>query len=133
MNWGWRVCITDRIGRQFKPADFDMLLDCYQSASLSLSLHQARVNCKTALARRRRQPVAMPIAKQCGKIHLNRSRASHPTLISMTQLRDLKRFATTQQSKKRDRWLCKPCGAFLLSFKSLAFLGFMAFLPCLLN
>ncbi len=38
---GWRVCITDRIGRRFKPADFDMLLDCYQSASLSLSLHQA--------------------------------------------------------------------------------------------
>ena len=30
---GWRVCITDRIGRQFKPADFDMLLDCYQSAA----------------------------------------------------------------------------------------------------
>jgi hypothetical protein len=38
---GWRVCITDRIGRHFKLPDFDMLLDCYQSASLSLSLHQA--------------------------------------------------------------------------------------------
>jgi len=37
---GWRVCITDRIGRQFKPADFEMLLDYYQSASLSLSLHR---------------------------------------------------------------------------------------------
>jgi hypothetical protein len=38
---GWRVCIADGIGRLFKPDDFDMLLDCYQSASLSLSLHQA--------------------------------------------------------------------------------------------
>ena len=38
---GSRVCITDRIGRQFKLPDFDKLLDCYQSASLSLSLHQA--------------------------------------------------------------------------------------------
>lgn len=24
---GWRVRITDRIGRQFKPADFDRLLE----------------------------------------------------------------------------------------------------------
>jgi hypothetical protein len=37
----WRVCITDRIARQFKPADFDMLPDCYRSASLSPSLHNA--------------------------------------------------------------------------------------------
>jgi hypothetical protein len=36
---GWRI--TDRIGRQFKPADFDMPFDCNQSARLSLSLHQA--------------------------------------------------------------------------------------------
>jgi hypothetical protein len=38
---GCGVCITDIIGRQFRPADFDMLPDCHQSASLSLSLHQA--------------------------------------------------------------------------------------------
>ena len=29
--------------------------------------------------------------------------------------------------EKRDRWSCKSCGALLLSFESLAFLGFMAF------
>ena len=33
---GWRACITDGMRRQFKPADFEALLDCYQSASLSL-------------------------------------------------------------------------------------------------
>jgi hypothetical protein len=51
---GWRVCITDRIGRQFKPADFDMLLDCYQSPSLSLSRHHAG-RIADGAARHRRQ------------------------------------------------------------------------------
>jgi hypothetical protein len=62
---GWRVCITDRVGRQFKPGDFDMLLDC--SASLSLSLHQAgrisRRRCTTPAAITRGDADR----KQCGK------------------------------------------------------------------
>jgi hypothetical protein len=46
---GWRVCITDKIGRQFKPADFDMLLDCLSVSQPQPITAPGRVNCKTAL------------------------------------------------------------------------------------
>ena len=74
-----------------------------------------RVNCKTALHDTGGNNPWRCRSQAVRQIHLNRSRASHPTLISMTQrtrfVRDLNALHHPL-IETRDRLLCKPCGAF---------------------
>ena len=72
-----------------------------------------RVNCKAAPRDTGGNNPWRSRSQAVRQIHLNRSRASHPTLISMTQrtrfVRDLNALHH-RLIEKRDRWLCKPCG-----------------------